>query len=194
MNRKYLVIAMAIVVVAVIAGISYTYVQSKFPAFHGSVITPPMPLSDFSLTRQDNTAVHLSDYRGKYVLAYFGFTNCTEECPLTMGYLKQMYDKLGSLSSQVMVVMITTDPNRDTPAALGEFLGHFNPAFVGLTASLTDLQTVWKEFGVTVLPNFETHSSFVYLIDTQGNLIATYPALQNASDITADMKSILKGK
>lgn len=194
MNRKYLYFAMGLLVVVVIATLVYSYNQSLFPAFHGSVITPPLPLADFSLTDQYNSTVHLSDFRGKYVLIYFGFTNCTEECPLTMGYLKQMYDKLGSLASQTQVIMITTDPARDTPQALGDFLGHFNPAFIGLTASMTDMQPVWKEFGVTVLASGETHSSYVYVVDPQGNLIGTYPSLQNANDITQDMRAILSGK
>ena len=194
MNRKYLLVAMVLLVVVIIATVVYAYAQAKFPAFHGSVISPPMPLADFTLTDQNNQSVHLSDYRGKYVVLYFGFTNCPDECPLTMGYLKQMYDNLGSLATDLKVVMITSDPARDTPQALGEFLGHFNPSFIGLTASLTNLEPVWKEFGVTVLANGETHSAYVYLIDNQGNMIATYPALQNAKDITADMKAILSGK
>jgi protein SCO1/2 len=194
MNRKFLLVAMGLLVVVVVATIIYTYAQTKFPAFHGSMITPPMPLADFTLTDQNNQTAHLSDWRGKYVVLFFGFTNCPDECPLTMGYLKQMADKLGSLASEVQVVLITSDPARDTPQALGEFLGHFNPSFIGLTSSLSNLQTVWKEFGVTVEANGETHSAYVYLIDNQGNLIATYPTLQNARDITADMKVILSAR
>jgi protein SCO1/2 len=194
MNRKYLLVAMGLLIVVIAATSIYAYVQAKFPAFHGSVITPPIPLADFALTGQNNNTLHLSDFRGKYVLVYFGFTNCTEECPLTMGYLKQMYDKLGSLSTQVQVIMITTDPARDTPQALGQFLGHFSQAFIGLTSTPSNLQTIYNEFGVTVLANGETHSSYTYLIDPQGNLIATYPLLQNAKDITADMRAILSGK
>ncbi len=194
MNRKYLLVAMGLLVVVIVATVIYAYDQSKFPAFHGSVISPPMPLADFALTAQDSQTVHLSDFRNDYVLLYFGFTHCPDECPLTMGYLKQMYDKLGSLANKVRVVMITTDPARDTPQVLGAFVGHFSPSFIGLTSTLADLQPVWKEFGVTVLQNGETHSAYVYLIDNQGNLIATYPALQNSKDITADMKNILSGK
>ncbi len=194
MNRKVLLIAMGLLVVVVVATVVYAYAQTNFPAFHGSVISPPMPLADFSLSDQNGKTVSLSDFQNKYVLLYFGFTNCPDECPLTMGYLKQMYDKLGPLGSKIEVVMVTTDPARDTPQVLGTFLGHFSPSFIGLTSSLANLQPVWKEFGVTVLQNGVTHSAYVYLIDNQGNLIATYPALQNSKDITADMKNILSGK
>ena len=87
--------------------------------------------------------------------------------------------------------MISTDPARDTPDALGAFLGHFDPSFIGLTSSTENLQQVWASYGVTVLENGETHSSYLYLIDPQGDLYATYPLLQNSVDITADMKNLI---
>jgi len=194
MNRKYLLIAMLILVVVVIASLGFAYYKSTHPTFHGSLITPPEPAADFALTSQTGGTVHLSDFRGKYVLIYFGFTNCTSECPLTMGFLKQMHDRLGSLADQIQVIMISTDPARDSPEALGAFLDHFDPSFIGLTSSMPVLQPVWKAYGVTVLDNGETHSSYTYLIDRQGNLIATYPLLQNVDGITTDLQNLIRGK
>jgi protein SCO1/2 len=194
MNRKFLVIALLAALVVVIAGFAYTWYISAHPTFHGSLITPPQPAPDFSLTDQVDTTVHLSDYQGKYVLIYFGFTNCTSECPLTMGYLKQMHDKLGSLADQVQVVMISTDPARDSTAAMGSFLSHFDPSFIGLTSTKENLQPVWAAYGVAVLDNGETHSSYLYLIDRTGNMIATYPLLQNADGITSDLKYLISKK
>jgi protein SCO1 len=194
MNRKYLLIAMLLLAVVVVAAVGYTYYKSTHPTFHGSLITPAEPARDFTLTSQTGATVHLSDFRGKYALVYFGFTNCTSECPLTMGYLKQMHDKLGSLADQTQVIMISTDPARDTPQAMGDFLAHFDPSFIGLTGDKSALQPVWADYGVTVLDNGETHSSYLYLIDRQGDLIATYPLLQNSDGITADLKNLIQGK
>lgn len=111
-----------------------------------------------------------------------------------MGFLKQMHDKLGPLADQTQVLLVSTDPVRDTPAALGSFLSHFDPSFLGLTASIDVLQKVWSSYGVTVLDNGETHSSYLYLIDPQGNLIATYPLLQTADGITSDVKYLIQQK
>jgi protein SCO1/2 len=194
MNRKYLVLAIVFVAVLVIGGLGYTWYMTSHPKFHGSLITPAEPAGDFSLTSQSGSTVKLSDFRGKYVLVFFGYTNCTSECPLTMGFLKQMHDKLGTRADQTQVVMISTDPARDTPAAMGDFLNHFDPSFIGLTSTKENLQPVWSNYGVTVLDNGETHSSYLYLIDPQGNLIATYPLLQNADGITADIQNLLRGK
>ncbi len=194
MNRKYILLAILLVAVIVIIGLGYTWYSSAHQPFHGSLITPPEPAGDFSLTSQTGSMVKLSDFQGKYVLLFFGFTNCTSECPLTMGFLKQMHDKLGALADQTQVIMITTDPARDSPAALGAFLDHFDPSFIGLTSTKDNLQSVWSEYGVTVLDNGETHSSYTYLIDPQGNLIATYPLLQNADGITADLHNLISGQ
>lgn len=194
MDRKFIVIVLAILAVAVLAGVGFTWYKAANPTFHGSRINPPTQATKFSLTSQSGATVHLSDFRGKYVLVYFGFTNCTSECPLTMGFLKQMHDKLGTASDQVQVIMISTDPARDTPQAMGEFLSHFDTSFIGLTGSMTTLQPVWAAYGVTVLENGETHSSYLYLIDPQGYLIATYPLLQNADGISSDLKNLLRGQ
>ena len=194
MNRKYLLIAMAVLLVLVIAGGSYAWYKSANPTFHGSLITPPQPVADFSLTSQSGVKVNLSDFRGKFVLLFFGYTNCTSECPLTMGFLKQMHDKLGSQASQTQVILISTDPARDTPEALAAFLNHFDPSFIGLTSSEADLQPIWSAYGVTVLDNGETHTSYLYLVDPQGYLIATYPLLENADGITVDLQHLIKSQ
>jgi protein SCO1/2 len=194
MNRKYLLFSMLILVIIILSAVGFSWYKSAHPTFHGSRISPAEPAPNFSLTSQTGDTVNLSDFRGKYVLLFFGFTNCTSECPLTMGFLKQMHDKLGQQADQTQVIMISTDPARDTPEAVGAFLAHFDPSFIGLTSTEANLQPVWASYGVTVLDNGETHSSYTYLIDPQGNLIATYPLLQNSDGITADIQNMLRGK
>ena|SRR4030042_2121391 len=194
MNKKFLYIAMGLLVVIVIAAIVYATLDSTNPSFHGSLISPPKPAANFTLTNQNQETTRLSDFLGKYILLFFGFTNCPDECPLTMGYLKQMYDKLGNQAEDVQVILITTDPDMDTPQVVGDFLNHFDPSFIGLTGKIDDLQSVWKNYGVSVMDNGETHSSFVYLLDPRGNLMATYPLLDTAEGITADLQNLLDTK
>lgn len=194
MNKKYLIIAMVLLVVLVGIALGYSWYNSNNPAFTGSLISPAQAAADFSLTSQTGETVRLSDFLGKYVLIFFGFTNCDSECPLTMGYLKQMRDRLGPLADQVQVILITSDPARDTPEVLGEYLNHFDPSFIGLTSTPETLQTVWSDYGVTVMDNGETHSSYLYMIDPQGNLIATYPLLHAVDGLTADLKNLIESK
>jgi protein SCO1/2 len=191
MNRKFIWIALGVTAVIVVVALGYSWYRSAHPPFSGSLITPAQPAPDFTLTGQTGNPVSLSDFHGKYVLLYFGYTNCTQECPLTMGYLKQLHDRLGPLADKTQVLLITSDPARDTPQALGEWLSHFDPSFIGLTSAPDTLQKVWRDYGVTVLDNGETHTSYLYLIDPQGNLIATYPLLSSVTGITTDMKHLL---
>ncbi len=194
MNTKFLIITMLLLVLIVGVALGYSWYKSIHPDFSGSLIDPARPAPDFSLTNQNGATVKLSDFRGKYVLLYFGYTHCTNECPLTLGYLKQMRDRLGGLADQTQVLLITSDPRRDTPQVLGEYLSHFDPSFIGLTSSPDTLKTVWADYGVTVLDNGETHSSYLYLVDPQGNLIATYTLLSSVNGITADLKHLISGQ
>src|SRR4030066_1713491 len=131
MNPKPLIVAMLLLGVVLVVALGYTWYQSANPGFSGSLISPPQAAHDFSLTNQTSATVHISDFRGKYVLIFFGFTNCPSECPLTMGYMKQMNDRLGPLADQTQVLLITTDPRRDTPEVLGAYLSLFDPSFIG---------------------------------------------------------------
>jgi protein SCO1/2 len=161
-------------------------------AFAGSVINPPSPASDFSLTSQTGGTVHLADYRGKYVLLFFGYSHCLDQCPATMAVLSKARSELGAQAENVQVLFISTDPAHDTEQSMGAFLSRFDPTFIGLTGSMEQLQPIWKEYGVTVQDGGETHSSYTYLIDPNGNLRLTYPYPSTPEEISADLKILFK--
>jgi len=189
MNRKALVAA-AVLTVAVAALAGSIYLAKK-PSLRGSVIDPPMPAAEITLTDFDGQPFVLSDLRGNVTLIYFGYTNCPDECPLTMANLKLAVDALGGSGNRARMVLVTTDPARDTPQALKEFLGRFNKAFLGLTGSTDELNTVWKAYGVTVMDGGETHSNYIYVIDKSGNLVETILPDAGAAEIAADVRTLL---
>jgi protein SCO1/2 len=127
-------------------------------------------------------------------LIFFGFTNCVDECPLTMAHLKQALELLGDNSQNVQVVMVSTDPVRDTPEAMKEFLGKFSPAFVGIPGAQAELAKIWSEYGVEVQDGGETHSSFTYVIDKSGRLRLTLDPDTVPEDITTDLQILLAEK
>ena len=193
MQKKWLWYLLAGLALLGVVALYFFYAIKAKQTYHGSVITPPADAVDFSLTNQKNETTSLSDFRGKYILLFFGFTTCKDECPATMGVLMQVRDQLKDQADKVQVVFVTTDPAHDTPQVIGEFLNRFDSTFVGLTGSPTDLQKVWKDYGVTVLDNGETHSTFVYLIDPEGKLRLTYPFDTRVEDYIADLKLLFKG-
>jgi len=192
MEKKFLWVGLALLAVVVLAVAVTAYVVTTDNHLRGSEINPPAPAADFSLTDQNGRTVRLSDFRGKYVLMFFGYTHCTEECPATMAVLKQVYADLGDQAENVQVLFLSTDPARDTTRAMAAFVDRFNPTFVGLTGPQATLQKVWADYGVTVLDGGETHSTFVYLIDPAGDLRLTYASPTAPDDIVADLRLLFR--
>ena len=192
MNRRILFGGL-VIVAALIAFAVIVFVRSQ-QSFKGSVITPPWPAPEFTLTNHNGQSFSMSSQQGKVVLLYFGFTNCPHECPLTMAHLKLALEQLGDSSKDVQVLMVSTDPARDTQQTLKDFLGKFNPTFLGLTGSPEELQKVWKDYGVTVMDGGETHSVYLYLIDPKGDIRELLQLEAEPKDIAADVRLLLRGK
>ena len=160
-------------------------------SFKGSLIQPAETAPEINLTDARGTAFQLSAQQNKVVLVFFGFTNCVDECPLTMAKIKQALENIGNKSRDVQVAMVSTDPVRDTPQALQDFLGKFNPDFLGLTGSMDQLTKTWKDYGVTVLDGGETHSSYIYVIDKSGKFRLLLNSDLTPEDIAHDLDILL---
>jgi len=169
--------------------------------FYGSAIgTPAPPAMEFELQRPDGASFRLEDQRGKVVLIFFGYTNCQDVCPATLGKYQQIAAGLGEDASEVAFVFITVDPDRDTSEAIGAYMNHFNPDFVGLSGPLEELQRVWVGYGAGTPVHEEvdgeigyevSHSTRVWVIDKQGNLRITFPFEMTASDMAHDVDLLL---
>jgi len=191
MNRSVLYVGIGVLVLLVaVVAIS---VLERPAALKGSVIEPPWPAPEMSLTTHDGQPFQMSAQRGKVVLLYFGYVNCPDECPLTMAHVKLARNELGDEASNVQVVMVSTDPVRDTPEALAEFMGKFDPSFLGLTGTPEALQKVWKDYGVAVEHGGETHSTFLFVIDPRGDIRETLLPETEPADIASDARLLLQG-
>jgi protein SCO1/2 len=187
MEKRFLVSGVVVLGFLVLASAGFILWARADQGFRGSVVNPPAPAADFALTNQTGQTTKLSDFRGRYVLLFFGYTNCPNECPATMAVLKLVHIDLGNQAGKVQVLFVSTDPARDTPQAVGAFVGRFDRSFIGLTGTQAELAKVWAEYGVTVENGGETHSTYVYLIDPTGNLRLTYASINKPDDILADL-------
>lgn len=192
MQRKTILVGAGIFIV-LFALTAVFYLTSK-PSFRGSLITPPWPAPEINLTDHNGQPFTMSSQKGRVVLLYFGYVNCPDECPLTMAHVKLARESLGDRANDVQVVMVSTDPVRDTPQALKDFMGHFDPSFLGLTGTTAELQKAWKDYGVTVEEGGETHSTFLYVIDPAGNVRETFLPDTESNDIAKDVSLLLKGQ
>ncbi|MBN8657340.1 MAG: SCO family protein [Anaerolineae bacterium] len=169
-------------------------------SFHGTVINPPLPVTDFALQTANDETFRLSDAKGKIVLLFFGYTSCPDVCPITLGTFKQVHERLGDDAQKVAFVMVTADPDRDTPEKVSEYVSRFNPEFVGLSGSRADLEALWDELGVFVEKQdtgsaagyLVSHTSSVFVLDGNGSVLMTFPYGTTAIDMADDLTQFLK--
>ncbi|MDI3341240.1 MAG: SCO family protein [Sphaerobacter sp.] len=167
---------------------------------HGSVIDPPLPIPDATLTGAGGDARQLSDFRGKVVAIYFGYTYCPDVCPTTLAALARAKQALGKRGDDVQVVMITVDPERDTPEITQEYVSRFDPTFVGLGGDVARIRQVATGMGVYFEKQqrgsaggyLVDHTATVLVLDRNGDLRLMLPYGLTAEQIADDLRWVLK--
>lgn len=159
------------------------------------VVGQPSIGGPFRLTDQYGKTVTQADFRGRYMLIYFGYSYCPDVCPTTLGVMAQALEKLGAQSERVVPVFITVDPARDTPKVLADYMKAFGPNFIGLTGSNDQIKAVEKEYRVYAakrpLENGNygmDHSSVIYLMGTNGKMVSFYDEAMSPDDLAKDLK------
>ena len=171
------------------------------PNFHGIGMQSPEPIGDFTLTAHNGEPVRLHDFRGKVLLFYFGYTYCPDVCPATLAELaKAMRELSPEDQEQVQVLMVTVDPDRDTPEVLDQYLAHFDPSFLGLTGTAEELAAAATPFGIFYQKGEGTeksgylvdHTATVAAVDKEGYLRLVYPFNTPGEDIAADLRYLVR--
>ncbi len=168
-------------------------------ALHGTQLDPPRAAVEFALIDQNGASVKLSDYRGQWVMLFFGYTNCPDVCPATLADFKNIRGELGGAVNRVRFVMITADSERDTTVRLKEYMNVFDPSFVGLTGSKEALMQTYSGYGIhveTILASSHqgasvAHTSSVYLLDMEGRLKMVYTSVP-WRDVLDDLRYLMK--
>ncbi len=167
------------------------------PSLMAGAFDPPRAAPDFSLQGSDGQALSLSRFHGKVVLLQFGFTSCPNVCPTTLATLAQVRRELGEQASDVQVVFVTVDPERDDVERLRRYVTTFDPGFIGGTGTEESLADVRKAYGVASQRTGSGasaqygHSSFVTLIDRQGLLRAIMPFGYKPEAYVHDVRALL---
>ena len=168
--------------------------------FAGAVLDSTQPVPDFTLTGVDGP-VSLSDYDGKYVFVYFGYTYCPDICPDTLSKLARVLKQLKpEEAEQVQVIMISIDPDRDTPELLAEYAAYFDPSFVGITGTQDEIDAAGKPYylfyekheGTSASGYLIDHTARTYLVDKAGNARVAYPFDAQADAIAEDLKWLMR--
>jgi protein SCO1/2 len=168
--------------------------------FQGTDLTGAAYAQGFSLPDSQGKMRTLSEFQGKAVLVFFGYTQCPDVCPGTLGDLVKTKKLLGALANQFQVVFISLDPERDTPEILNLYLASFDPGFVALRGSEEQTAAVAKDFKVfySKVPgrtpgNYSIdHSAGMYLFDRQGRLRVFERHGTTPEVLAADLRQLIK--
>lgn len=148
------VLPMVLAIVAVLAGTAAYAAWLSIPprpAFHGTVYEPA-PAAGFRLADVDGRPVTLASLRGAPVLLFFGYTSCSDICPLTLDRLTRAVRELGDGAGGARIVFVTVDPAHDTPAVLRRYVSRFGPSVTALTGDSAALAAAWQGYSVYIAP------------------------------------------
>ncbi|MBI4757035.1 MAG: SCO family protein [Betaproteobacteria bacterium] len=172
------------------------------PRFHSTDISGVDKGKDFALVDHHGQPRRLSDFRGKAVVLFFGYTQCPDICPTTLTAMRDTVALLGEDARRVQVLFVTLDPARDTQQLLAEYVPLFHPGFLGLRGDEATIAAVAGDFkvfyarqpGSTPGTYSIDHSASSYAFDPQGRLRLVIRHGETSEHIAADLRLLLAGK
>lgn len=199
-NQIFAVIALAIGAILIGLWFSYrSFTPPKTESSNYTLYSPAADITPFQLTDSNGRSFTNMSLQGHWTFLYFGFTNCTSLCPTTMQLLNKIYQILLQQAQNQMpdVVMVTIDPDNDTPARLRDYVTSFNPHFQGVTGAKEQIQQLASNLNI-VYTKVKTsngftfdHSGLILLVDPSGRLIAVFSPPLDANSIAQDYQNIV---
>lgn len=203
MGPKNFIVAI-VLAMALAAGIFVaTRLSAPTPLKTAFVLPAPMPLAEFSLVDQSGDAVTSDILRGHWNLVFFGFTHCPDICPTTLQILATARSELAAAGQNPLprIVLVSVDPERDTPELMGQYLDHFGNDNLGITGSLDELRKLTSGLGIYFerQPGDEEnysvdHSAAVLLINPDGQFHALFSGPHLVENYVHDFPLIVAGQ
>mgnify|MGYP001176888858 CR=1 FL=1 len=165
-----------------------------------SVYDPPKTIQDFTMPASTGETVSLSDFRGKLVLISFGYTRCPDVCPVNMLEFRQVKQFLAERADNVVFLFVSVDGERDNPDLLRDYLARYDPSFIGLSGTDTELNPIKDDYGLYYArienpraPNdyMVDHTASRFLVDGEGRLIRIYSFTTDARVMARDIVRVL---
>ena len=202
-----------LVVIAIVALLFLGLLVGRHYFGPNGIITNPSPASGgtpsiggpFTLTSHTGDTVSDADFRGKYMLVYFGYTYCPDVCPTSLSRNSEAMAMLGASADRITPVLITVDPERDTVELLDSYVGYFHPRLVGLTGTDAQVADVAKAYRVyyTKVADDESaiedgvylvdHTSITYLMGPDGQFVQHFSHTTGVDAMAERLREILGG-
>lgn len=175
---------------------------SPAPTFKSTDISGVDWGGDFTLTAHTGKPVKASEFNGKVVVMFFGYTHCPDVCAPTLTKLDQVMKRLGPAAGKVQVLFVTVDPRHDTVTQLAGFVPSFNPSFIGLTGNDKEIAAVATDYKVAYGENSQAkpgqilvdHSTGILVKDKKGNVRLLVKNDVMPEDLEHDLRLLLKEK
>ena len=181
-----------LVLLVILAGLSAIVLLFYGPKSHNSTArtatqnTKALIGGPFSLVDHHGKNVTQEDFRGKYMLIYFGYTYCPDICPMELQIMSDALDQVpGPVLKDITPVFITVDPDRDTVEILAQYVPAFHEKMVGLTGTMDQVKAVKKTWRVYAAKEkieegddpdsyLVSHTSYIYLMDRSGEYVTHF--------------------
>ena len=191
-TRRYFLSALAVLALAACS--------PDKPKFNAIDITGADYAKGFTLTDHNGQSRSLSDFKGKVVVLFFGYTQCPDVCPTSMVELAEVKRLMGADGDKLQGVFVTVDPVRDTAELLKAYMANFDPTFVAFIPTPEQLAVVAKDYkiyykkvdGKTPTSYTMDHSAGSYVYDAQGNLRLYSRYGVGAQVLAQDIQTLLK--
>ena len=201
-RRRALLLVSATLLLLGAGAAAWQVVEARPVRFHGTAPDDALAAADFALTDHRGQPVTLESYRGHPVLLFFGYTRCPDVCPLTLARLARATEGMGEGPNGLRIVMVTVDPEHDTPERLAEYAARFGPHVQGLTGSPEALERVRTAYGVHVAPAGHAghgggqgalgHTPVVFGIDRAGRLRVLTDAEVSEEQLRDDARALAR--
>jgi protein SCO1/2 len=204
MTKRYWIVVIVLACIGALAGayVARTLMRPAVPSLEaGTALPQPRVLAPFDLVDTQGVAAKPETLRGNPSLVFFGFTHCPDVCPTTLALLTSV-QKQAALQDEKLaglkVVLISVDPERDTPEQLGKYIGSFGGDLIGLTGNPPEIVKATRSFGVAAARvelaggNYTMdHSAAVFVLDSQARIVAVFTPPLSAAALTRDVKRLV---
>ena len=162
----------------------------------GLIFSAPRDIKPFKLETANQQVFTEKNFFNHWTLLFFGFTHCAQVCPTTLDMMSRAYTDLHQIYPNLQIVLISVDPERDTPESLAEYTKTYNPAFIGVTGKIQELRKLQSQLGIyaardsgTPAANYQVqHTSSILLINPQGKWAGLFKYGLKPSDLVAGVK------
>lgn len=198
-SRQKFIFALVVLLIAAVTGFGaswLTWRQGGTASLGEALVGGP-----FTLTDQNGKRVSDQDFRGKYMLMFFGYTYCPDICPGELQVMSAALDELGPKGEKIQPIFITIDPARDTPETLKTYVANFHPRMVGLTGSDADIAAVAKAYRVYYAKAKEAenkqdylmdHSTILYLMGPDGKFVKHFTYNTDVKALAEGLRNVIQ--